>query len=271
VYFILSRYKKNDINTWVYSVIVGTVTLVMSRLPSFRAMYSEFVLLKDEDDIARKNAKKAEKLKAQEKATKAFNSHKLYNILQTKLSKQRNIITNGPLPSLSTALLQQKQDAHCTNVASSADSGSSSGSASTASTASMASSSIETMMFKTVDIIDAVESFKSFHATQTKAKTKTKIVVPVPVPAPVHVIEKSVMPMPMPMSMPVASDSPDCPDSSDIVEELACIVCMSNRIEVVLIPCGHHQLCKACCDAIVEKTGMCPYCKEDITFALDIV
>ena len=40
-----------------------------------------------------------------------------------------------------------------------------------------------------------------------------------------------------------------------------CIVCMDNP-SMILMPCGHRNLCKSCADKIVEQDCRCPMCRQ---------
>ncbi|XP_003740854.1 mitochondrial ubiquitin ligase activator of nfkb 1 [Galendromus occidentalis] len=42
-----------------------------------------------------------------------------------------------------------------------------------------------------------------------------------------------------------------------------CVVCMSNRVEVMLLECGHLCLCTDCCEQLVD--GLCPICRTVYT------
>ncbi|CAG9764087.1 unnamed protein product [Ceutorhynchus assimilis] len=50
-------------------------------------------------------------------------------------------------------------------------------------------------------------------------------------------------------------------DSKDLSDNKVCVVCRSNPIEIILLPCGHVCLCEDCADDI---TSSCPVCRATI-------
>ncbi|CAA0825505.1 Putative E3 ubiquitin-protein ligase RF298 [Striga hermonthica] len=53
--------------------------------------------------------------------------------------------------------------------------------------------------------------------------------------------------------------------TGDVKEERECVMCMTDEISVVFLPCAHQVLCGSC-NALHEKEGMkdCPSCRETI-------
>lgn len=45
----------------------------------------------------------------------------------------------------------------------------------------------------------------------------------------------------------------------EIQEE--CLVCMDNKHDVVIVPCGHFCVCKSCAENILKTTKKCPICR----------
>ena len=45
-------------------------------------------------------------------------------------------------------------------------------------------------------------------------------------------------------------------------EERLCVVCMVHEKKVLLLPCKHLCMCKACTDKIVTGSARCPVCRE---------
>ena len=44
-----------------------------------------------------------------------------------------------------------------------------------------------------------------------------------------------------------------------------CIVCMDAPMDVILVPCGHSNLCSWCANAVKQRhEGLCPTCREPI-------
>ena len=57
--------------------------------------------------------------------------------------------------------------------------------------------------------------------------------------------------------------------------DTACVICMENEGDYVLIPCGHGGYCGACARTLLtlgepKSTGVCPICRGDITSAVQI-
>ena len=48
-------------------------------------------------------------------------------------------------------------------------------------------------------------------------------------------------------------------------QTLTCIVCLSRKPDVVLVPCGHQQLCGPCAYELNERQNICPV--DRITFS----
>lgn len=47
-------------------------------------------------------------------------------------------------------------------------------------------------------------------------------------------------------------------------DEEACIICMDEAHEVVVVPCGHFCMCGGCGNQVKEITGLCPLCRVEI-------
>ena len=43
-----------------------------------------------------------------------------------------------------------------------------------------------------------------------------------------------------------------------------CVVCMETTADTVLVPCGHLCMCERCAFEVYERTGRCPFCREEI-------
>jgi hypothetical protein len=52
--------------------------------------------------------------------------------------------------------------------------------------------------------------------------------------------------------------------------DTACIICMSNKRQIVLNPCGHYNMCIGCTDKIIQDTSKCPVCQKEIISAIKI-
>ena len=48
------------------------------------------------------------------------------------------------------------------------------------------------------------------------------------------------------------------PESDD------CVVCWAHEKNVVCIPCGHLAMCKSCSKAVMQQSGLCPVCRQEI-------
>ena len=43
-----------------------------------------------------------------------------------------------------------------------------------------------------------------------------------------------------------------------------CFVCMDNKSNSVLLPCGHLGVCIECANALTTSTKTCPVCRQAI-------
>ena len=65
--------------------------------------------------------------------------------------------------------------------------------------------------------------------------------------------------------------------SKQAIDELTdaqlCVVCMANRIEVLLLPCRHVKLCITCADRLANANGafMCPYCRDEVSNYMKVI
>ena len=48
----------------------------------------------------------------------------------------------------------------------------------------------------------------------------------------------------------------------------SCAVCLDQKRELVLVPCGHFNLCKDCVDHLLTKN--CPYCRQHFNLAVPL-
>ena len=48
------------------------------------------------------------------------------------------------------------------------------------------------------------------------------------------------------------------PESDD------CVVCWAHEKDVVCIPCGHVAMCKSCSKAVMQQSGLCPVCRQEV-------
>lgn len=53
-------------------------------------------------------------------------------------------------------------------------------------------------------------------------------------------------------------------------EHSRCIICLENRKEVALQPCGHAQFCKTCTRRLTSTSKQCPVCRKDIRQTMNI-
>ena len=54
------------------------------------------------------------------------------------------------------------------------------------------------------------------------------------------------------------------------VDPLMCVVCMSEQITHIMVPCGHHCVCEACSDRLREGHMPCPLCNQPFTMAMRV-
>ena len=50
---------------------------------------------------------------------------------------------------------------------------------------------------------------------------------------------------------------------------LLCVVCMEREKKVILLPCRHICMCKACTDKIVGDSAQCPVCREHVVDSIE--
>jgi hypothetical protein len=58
--------------------------------------------------------------------------------------------------------------------------------------------------------------------------------------------------------------------ANDDDDDDTCIVCMSAKREVALVPCGHLILCSRCCHKLSTSTKKCPVCNGTFREAVKI-
>ena len=68
----------------------------------------------------------------------------------------------------------------------------------------------------------------------------------------------------LPNSGTPGSALPNIIDEETQVPEMSCVVCFTNKIKVVLMPCSHSNCCIACADKCKE----CPVCRTKITYKI---
>ena len=60
------------------------------------------------------------------------------------------------------------------------------------------------------------------------------------------------------------------PDGDDLDDDDACVICLANARDTVLVPCGHSVLCLACCGDVKAGSNQCPVCREEIIEAVHV-
>ena len=53
------------------------------------------------------------------------------------------------------------------------------------------------------------------------------------------------------------------------LDERLCVVCMVHAKKVLLLPCKHMCMCKACTDKVLAGSGQCPVCREHVVDSLE--
>ena len=51
-------------------------------------------------------------------------------------------------------------------------------------------------------------------------------------------------------------------------QPLLCLVCKTNKCNVIVYPCRHFNFCLECTQAMIEKNSKCPVCRVDIQFTI---
>lgn len=70
------------------------------------------------------------------------------------------------------------------------------------------------------------------------------------------------------------SGNPGSSQSETQSRPLLCVVCYVNKVNVILLPCAHVNICVQCSDIIITQANenatapKCPYCKSVINQAL---
>ncbi|CAD8155822.1 unnamed protein product [Paramecium octaurelia] len=44
-----------------------------------------------------------------------------------------------------------------------------------------------------------------------------------------------------------------------------CVICLSNKVNTLILPCKHMSLCQACCQGLKERSSKCPICRNRIS------
>ena len=50
-----------------------------------------------------------------------------------------------------------------------------------------------------------------------------------------------------------------------------CVVCMDNPPNVVLVPCGHQNLCSPCANQWKDENGTCPTDRKEIVMIVPLI
>ncbi|GLI70469.1 hypothetical protein VaNZ11_015379 [Volvox africanus] len=53
-------------------------------------------------------------------------------------------------------------------------------------------------------------------------------------------------------------------NGAELDDEHACIACMAALKTTLLIPCGHMVMCGPCAAQVLERSGVCPMCREQV-------
>jgi len=71
---------------------------------------------------------------------------------------------------------------------------------------------------------------------------------------------------------PVQPDLPQTIGNSIVEENVTlCEICCDNTATIVLLPCGHGDLCKTCTMAIWQRSGgFCPVCRQQVQRILEL-
>ncbi|CAD8062370.1 unnamed protein product [Paramecium sonneborni] len=44
-----------------------------------------------------------------------------------------------------------------------------------------------------------------------------------------------------------------------------CVICLSNKVNTLILPCKHMSLCQTCCQGLKERSSKCPICRNRIS------
>ncbi|GIL42039.1 hypothetical protein Vafri_108, partial [Volvox africanus] len=101
--------------------------------------------------------------------------------------------------------------------------------------------------------------------------------IPVPVPVPTARTAESISELQQVLNAALAikdetsgrSNGDSIPDIlradvNELDDEHACIACMAALKTTLLIPCGHMVMCGPCAAQVLERSGVCPMCREQV-------
>jgi len=58
---------------------------------------------------------------------------------------------------------------------------------------------------------------------------------------------------------------------SDLADDEACVICLAEPRDTVLVPCGHVVLCASCCDDVMSSASKeCPICRKEIQEVIEV-
>ncbi|KAM3139749.1 hypothetical protein pb186bvf_008207 [Paramecium bursaria] len=47
-------------------------------------------------------------------------------------------------------------------------------------------------------------------------------------------------------------------------DDKECVICLTNKISALIIPCKHMCLCQMCCNNLMQRSSKCPICRNKI-------
>lgn len=53
--------------------------------------------------------------------------------------------------------------------------------------------------------------------------------------------------------------------NAQVSEDKLCLICYSDKIDTIILPCRHMCVCSECSVALQEKSKQCPMCRIPIT------
>lgn len=59
-------------------------------------------------------------------------------------------------------------------------------------------------------------------------------------------------------------------NKESIVDENICVVCYTNNSDIVIMPCGHSEICEDCAKDVWKTTNLCYICQQEIDYMAKI-
>lgn len=81
-----------------------------------------------------------------------------------------------------------------------------------------------------------------------------------------HLRRRSLTQHQTPLNSEVCNSGSNQNDDSDHY----CLICFTNKTDIVLFPCRHYNFCLECSQTLIEKSPNCPVCRVSIKFTIHV-